>query len=46
MSFIKSGFCLEEVKRIDHLIERGYGKSRADLIRKATLEFINAQGES
>jgi len=44
MSFIKSGFCREEVKCIDQLIVNGFGKSRADIIRKATLEYISNFG--
>lgn len=44
ISFVKSGFCREEVKKIDELIGEGFGKSRADIVRKATLEFLSHSG--
>ena len=43
-SFVKSGFCHEEVKRMDELVSGGFAKSRADIVRKATIEYISRYG--
>ncbi len=39
--FIKAGFCSSEMDQIQDLITRGYGKNKSDIVRKATIEFIN-----
>ncbi len=39
-AFVKAGFCPMEIEEIGQLISRGYGKSRSDIVRKATIEFI------
>ena len=42
--FIKAGFCKDEIEKIESLIERGFGKNKSDIVRKATIEFIMNNG--
>ncbi len=44
-AFVKAGFCPTEIDEIARLISRGYGRSRSDIVRKATLEFITRNRE-
>lgn len=44
-SYIKSGFKPSEVRLIDDLISAGFGKSRSEIVRLATLSFIS-QGKN
>ncbi len=39
--FVKTGFCSEEIKGIESLVAKGHGKSKSDIVRKATLEYIS-----
>ena len=41
MQYIKSGFKPAEMKMIDDLISTGFGKSRSEIVRIATLSFIS-----
>jgi Arc/MetJ-type ribon-helix-helix transcriptional regulator len=33
-------FSAEEIKKIDRMIERGYGKNRSDFVRMATICYL------
>lgn len=39
--FVKSGFSPAEILLIDSLIEEGIGRSRSDIMRLATMIFVN-----
>ena len=43
--YVKCGFCREDMKKIDRLVEKGFGMSRADLVRRATLEYLSQTGD-
>ena len=41
LAYVKTGFCPEEIEKIDMLISKGYGKNRSDLVRKATNDYLS-----
>lgn len=45
-AFVKANFCPAEIEEISQLIAKGYGRSRSDVVRKATLEFITRHKEN
>ena len=43
--FVKSGFCPAEISLIDSLIEESVERSRSDVMRMATMIFVNKNVE-
>lgn len=39
-TYVKTGFCPDEIEKIDNLVAKGFGKSKSDFVRKATNEYI------
>ncbi len=39
-TYVKTGFCPDEIEKIDDLVAKGFGKSKSDFVRKATNEYI------